>query len=426
MLEDVSMNRRSWILSGALAAGAVVTTALYAQTRGKVSDVSKLTLTKRSGPFSVLPGFECLVLTRAGEPQSDGTRSPDLPDGMACFEGNNGTWILLRNHELMGDASTGAYPGGQPAEAYRKNAHGGVSRVVLDPKALRVLSSNMVLTGTLRNCGGGPTPWGWVSCEETTEPGHGFSFLCSKDTSRVEKAKILTGYGRFRHEAVAVDKKTLCAYLTEDEPSGCLYRFTPHEKSKPFEGKLEALRIVGRPALHTEASLNLHSPVKIDWVKIDDPLARARPLQEQATSLGAAMFARAEGAWLDGEGVVFTATTGGKLGRGQLFRVDFKAMSLTLVAEARSEGDFNGPDNVTVAPWGDFIVAEDGPEPAHVYIVRADGSMIPLLRNDQSSSELAGVCFSPDGNVLFCNIQYDGLTVAIRGPWDSLQRPFAS
>jgi secreted PhoX family phosphatase len=215
------------------------------------------------------------------------------------------------------------------------------------------------------------------------------------------------------------------AYLTEDDPVGCLYRFTPHDRKKPFLGKLEALRIVGRPALHTEAGLALQAPLKIEWVKVDDPLAKEKPLHEQARDRGAAMFSRAEGIWLDGEGVVFTATTGGQLGRGQLFRLDFAHNSLTLVAEARSESDFNGPDNLTVAPWGDFVVAEDGPGPAHVFVVRTDGSMLPLLRNDASASELAGVCFSPDGKVLFCNLQYDGLTVAIRGPWDSFYKPFA-
>ena len=36
-----------------------------------------------------------------------------------------------------------------------------------------------------------------------------------------------------------------------------------------------------------------------------------------------------------------------------------------------------------------------------------------------NQSELAGVCFSPDGSTLFVNIQHDpGLTLAITGPWN--------
>ena len=35
-----------------------------------------------------------------------------------------------------------------------------------------------------------------------------------------------------------------------------------------------------------------------------------------------------------------------------------------------------------------------------------------------SDSEFAGATFSPDGQVLFVNIQHPGHTLAIYGPWD--------
>ncbi len=419
------MQRRSWILGGALVAGTATGALVFGRSRKALSAESSKALSRRSGPFFVPPGFDCHVLTRAGEPQSDRTRTPDLPDGMACFLGSDGNWILLRNHELIDDPTTGAYPGGQPREAYRPSAQGGVSRVVIAPQTLRVLSSNMVLTGTLRNCGGGPTPWGWLSCEEATEPEHGYSFLCSPEAGRLAPPRLIAAYGRFRHEAVAVDPDTFAAYLTEDDPLGCLYRFTPEHRNEPFVGRLEALRIVGRPGLHTEARLVPHAPVEIDWVPVSDPTARSGALREQARAKGAALFARGEGIWLDGSGVVFAATSGGELGQGQLFRHDFPTQTLTLVAEARSSEHFNGPDNLTVAPWGDVLVAEDGVPPNHLYLVRANGTMRPILRSAVSSSEIAGVCFSPDGTTLFCNLQLDGLTVAIRGPWETLRDDFA-
>jgi secreted PhoX family phosphatase len=34
---------------------------------------------------------------------------------------------------------------------------------------------------------------------------------------------------------------------------------------------------------------------------------------------------------------------------------------------------------------------------------------------------MAGVCFSPDGETLFVNIQYPGMTLAITGDWTLLQ-----
>jgi len=34
-----------------------------------------------------------------------------------------------------------------------------------------------------------------------------------------------------------------------------------------------------------------------------------------------------------------------------------------------------------------------------------------------SNSEFAGATFSPDGTTLFVNIQHQGFTLAITGPW---------
>ena len=36
-----------------------------------------------------------------------------------------------------------------------------------------------------------------------------------------------------------------------------------------------------------------------------------------------------------------------------------------------------------------------------------------------NKSEFAGTCFTPDGSILFVNMQGCGLTVAIRGPWNA-------
>jgi secreted PhoX family phosphatase len=340
---------------------------------------------------------------------------------MACFEQPDGTWVLLRNHELMLDAADGAYPEGQPTLAYDRTCHGGVSRLVLDPKDLRVLSSNMVLTGTLRNCAGGPTPQGWITCEEAIEPGHGYAFFCSSQASSLENPSIIKSYGRFRHEAVAFDTQTKIAYLTEDEGDGCLYRFTPDKKELPFgSGRLEAMAISGQPRFATGTALSPGQSRAVEWVSVPDPFASKIPTRHQAQQQGAALVTRGEGAWMDGDGIVFSSTTGGKAGLGQILRLSIADTSLTLVAEAKSQEDFNGPDNITVAPWGDFVVAEDTSGPAHIYGVNRKGECYPILRNRLSDGEIAGVCFSSDGQVMFCNLQWDGLTLAIRGPFGEL------
>ena len=74
-------------------------------------------------------------------------------------------------------------------------------------------------------------------------------------------------------------------------------------------------------------------------------------------------------------------------------------------------------DNLTVAPWGDVILCEDGPEDDFLIGVTPEGELYRLGRNAYNKSEFAGVVFSPDGLELYVNIQNPGITLAIRGPW---------
>ena len=74
-------------------------------------------------------------------------------------------------------------------------------------------------------------------------------------------------------------------------------------------------------------------------------------------------------------------------------------------------------DNITIAPWGDIIVCEDGPEANRVLGVTPAGVLFEFANNAMNTSEFAGATFSPDGTTLFVNIQDPGLTLAITGPW---------
>ena len=73
-------------------------------------------------------------------------------------------------------------------------------------------------------------------------------------------------------------------------------------------------------------------------------------------------------------------------------------------------------DNLTVTPWGDLILCEDGSGEQFLVGVTPHGGIYKFARNAVSESELAGAVFSPDGSTLFVNIQHDGLTLAITGP----------
>ena len=74
-------------------------------------------------------------------------------------------------------------------------------------------------------------------------------------------------------------------------------------------------------------------------------------------------------------------------------------------------------DNICMSPWGDLIICEDTAGYCGLVGLRPDGQQYYFANNVYTDSELAGICFAPDGKTMFLNIQEQGLTLAINGPW---------
>lgn len=381
-----------------------------------------------NGVLDLPPGFSYRVVQRAGEPMSDGFRVPDRPDGAYCVAGDaDGELVLLRNHENRdgyGDLDPYTEERGVPAEAFDPASPGGVTRVVLDARSLEVKRSSLVLAGTSWNCASGPSPWGFLTCEETTSDGHGFVFLCPWHAESVQPPRPIEGYGRFRHEAAAVDPETAIAYLTEDQPDAGFYRFVPRDPQEPFEGTLQALVARGHARLDTGA-LAVGRRVDVEWIDVEEPNPATDAVRFAAQARGAARFQRTEGVCLAGDEVFLCATSGGAGGLGQVLRLDVRESTLDVIAESGARGRMSGPDNICVSPQGVLYIAEDGFGEQHVRRVTLDGEIVPFARNARSRSELTGLCFSPRGDVLFVSLQVDGLTLAIRGPFDDLDYALA-
>lgn len=369
------------------------------------------------GILDLPQGFTYRILEQVGDEMSDGYRVPGFPDGMACFPGPGGTLILMRNHELdFGDGPTAWRGDNAPDEAYDPGAPGGVTRVVLDAETRQRVSSNLVLSGTVYNCAGGPTPWGWLSCEESTDGIHGYVFLCRTDAESVQMPDRKPGFGRFVHEAAAVDPSTSITYLTEDRSDSCLYRFVPDDPSDPFTGTLQALKVVGENRFDTAEDNAVGDRWDVEWVDIDDPDAADESTREQGQSQGAARFTRGEGIWFFEDRIYVCSTTGGPAESGQIFMLTTDD-TLELVAQSEDTEVLDMPDNITVAPWGDVFMAEDGSGTDFIRMLDREGAIADFARNASSNGEFAGVCFSPDGNALFVNMQSDGLTLVIEGPF---------
>ncbi|WP_193196945.1 alkaline phosphatase PhoX [Nostoc sp. MG11] len=427
--------RKFFVLAGTSAAGTVLMSpleGLYASNaKGKrVFGKGYGELVKDpNGLLDLPPGFQYRVFSQRNDLMNDGTLVPGGHDGMAAFRGRGNTVILVRNHELSPNSST-QLKGPNPYDPFCK---GGTTTLVVG-RDRQLIKHYTSLSGTYRNCAGGPTPWGsWISCEENTstptsaplgDPNyvsqfHGYNFEVPASATSPVKPEPLVAMGRFNHEAVAVDPKTGIVYETEDRGDSLFYRFIPKVPGRLKEGGvLEALRIVGKPQANTATGFELRKPMKVDWVKIPQP----NPLDEdnvrfQGFELGAAQFVRGEGIWYgDGE-IYFCCTSGGAKELGQVWRYIPKKETIELFVESTDVNELDSPDNIVISPYGDLILCEDGDDQQFLVGVTPKGELYQFARNAFNTSEFAGACFSPDGQTLFVNVQSPGTTFAIWGPW---------
>ncbi len=407
--------------------------------------------------FNLPKGFSYSIISRRGTPMIDGLLVPGCPDGMATFNGGPGRTIIIQNHENSADDELNS-PFGKKHELLGKipkskfydfgrgklPGTGGTTTLVYNHETRKVESEYLSLAGTLRNCAGGPTPWNtWISCEETTaragdvfEKDHGYTFEVPASVKPILADPIpIRGMGRFNHEAVAVDPRTSIVYLTEDDQEGLIYRYLPRTKGKLLDGgKLQALAIVDQTSMDTRNWRDLASPkmstdqwFSVRWIDLDNVDAPDNDLRFRGFKQGAARFARGEGMWFGNNELYFACTNGGLTKGGQVFRYvpgQYEGTSreaespakLQLFAEPNDKDILNHCDNLTLAPSGDLILCEDNAHPFLVGITPG-GEYYKLGENVGYKSELSGVVFSPDGSTLFVNIQAEGLTLAIHGPW---------
>lgn len=393
-------------------------------------------------PVLSLPqGFRYTAISIQGQPMDDGGTVPAAHDGMAAFYGTEpGTTVLVRNHEV---GANGSNPVITSNGRKYDQVGGGTSTLVIGPDR-RVTYQYASLGGTIRNCAGGPTPWGsWITCEEDTSRAgqggntkmHGFNFeVPASSQLRVSEPVPLVAMGRFNHEAVAVEPETGFVFQTEDRGDSCFYRFRPLVPGNlHIGGVLEALKITDSRAPNIEWGSGSHNtvtgyrdlrgvPLEVTWVPIDDPNPMGDTVRVEARYKGAARFSRGEGAWYGNGNTYFVCSDGGDDRVGQVWAYrsggNPETGTLTLVIEATRNDVLAAPDNICVAPaTGDLFLCEDGSGTEYVVGVNQRGELYRFAANAANGSEFAGACFSPFGETMFVNIQSPGITFAIWGPW---------
>lgn len=455
----VNMDRRQLLsdaikLGGSAAFAGIVSRGLLADTSRDnafgYGDLFPTTSLNTGETILMLPkGFQYTVFGRKGTIMSDGNVTPSQHDGMAAFASADGDIRIVRNHEVTGDhvSDSKCIVDASNPYAYDHTAPAGCSTIVIDP-VTRLLKRDFVsLAGTHTNCAGGATPWGsWLSCEETVfgatigkstdgpfggfAKEHGYVFEVPSQFDIAVKPVPLKALGRFVHEAIAIDPRTGILYLTEDRKTAGFYRFIPNNRRRLQEGgKLEMLMIDAKPGFDTRKGQRVGDALPCKWVAIDDPdpvsaATNDLAVYESGKAKGAATFARLEGAWFGNGSVYMSATSGGDASLGQVWRYIPSEMGGTLVLlfESRDKKVLWSPDNLTVSRRGGIAICEDtyGGN-CHIRGLTPDGRIFDFAKNiypGQEESEFAGVCYAPDGQTMFVNLQLPGVTCAIWGPWE--------
>ena len=441
------MDRRSFLKRAAVTAGAAVPFTAFIQRtaaqelnpgvrRGHTEGYGPLfeTNDQTTGlPLLMLPeGFKYVSFGWTGDLLDNGQPTPGTHDGMAAFAAGKRSVRLVRNHERGPGAPFSA-------SSYNPAAGGGTTTIDFDTHAGAVIRMRDSLSGTIRNCAGGPTPWGsWLTCEETTMQlagmPHGYVFEVPADG--IGDPIPLTDMGRFSHEAVALDPATGYVYETEDAGSSSgFYRYVPNTPGELADGgALRMLKVRGVNLANLGASYANGTTFDVEWVEIgtpDNPAPIAGNfVWAQGRAQGAATFGRLEGCWHGNDAKIYIVSTSGGIGQGQIWEYAPAKETIRLLFQSPGAAVLNAPDNITVSPRGGLVLCEDGSGEEFMHGLTVDGEIFTFAKNnvvlngerngiagDFRGSEWAGACYSPDGRWLFANIQSPGISFAITGPW---------
>ncbi|MEW9667994.1 alkaline phosphatase PhoX [Ammoniphilus sp. 3BR4] len=199
-----------------------------------------------------------------------------------------------------------------------------------------------------------------------------------------------------------MDPATGIWYLTEDSNPSFLYRFTPHNRSQKLGslqegGILEAAAIEVLPN-SAASTFKTGQTFGIVWKQVKPERAK-----EDARDLGCIQFSRLEGSWFAAGALWFDDTSAGDKRLGRVYRYFPATNTLELFYESSDSNDLEMPDNITITPWGDLWIAEDGGGSDRIIGLTPEGNVYTFAENKLNGSEFAGPAFSPDGNTLFIN-----------------------
>ena len=209
--------------------------------------------------------------------------------------------------------------------------------------------------------------------------------------------------GRFKHEAAAVDPGGRRVYLTEDEPDGGLYRFTPDATPTSPTGRSRCswrgggfVAAVPDPSGITAADPRPGAGHHALQRRRGHLVRRRRLLHDQGRQPGLVLRHRAP-------------------------------VRSTVLYDGARRRRSSGVDNVTVTRAGDVYVCEDGGN-MEICVITPDRVVAPFLRltgaarpgPPTAATSWPGVVFDPSGDRMYFSSQRAfgfGVTYEVRGPF---------
>jgi hypothetical protein len=324
---------------------------VFTPLRSKFADIGPL-LEPNADGLRLPAGFTSRVVAVSGEPPIAANPAylwHAIPDGGGVLALPDGGWIYVSNSEVRDSSTAGG--GLKPPRSLQAGGAGAL-RFSADGT---LVDAYAILTNTTTNCSGCITPWGtWLSGEEVTD---GLVYEC--------------------------------------DPLGGNLMGTARPALE--DGRLQAMGILDPDGI--EAALR--GPTPVAWFDVLNPDQPQRNNYRPETTV----FSGNEGVWFFEDFVYFSTKNDDRI---WAYDVLGQTVEAIYDRETSPMPILSGVDNITMTSTGDILVAEDGGD-MKLVVILPDRSLLPLVQAPgDSSGELCGPAFSPDGRRLYVSSQRNG------------------